>query len=301
MKHLFLSYSRKDTDVMQRVRDTLRAEGFEVWTDEKLTPGTPQWGKAIQQAIQGAFGVIVLLSPDSSNSQWVGNEIHYATTWNIPIFPVLIRGEERDSVPIELIQFQRTDIRTRFLANMQILVDLLQDYQQSEETGEEQNPIKEAAPTESEKAELSQRELERYEFWSELLKKSKQRTHLFSNTKPKYKYWLSMSAGRSGFQLNYILLQDLTSVELYIDVGDHEKNKAIFERLFEQKEVIETEFQDTLEWQRLDHRRASRVIKNYYNGGRTTKEDWPQIQDQLIDAMIRLDKAFRPRILALKI
>jgi hypothetical protein len=299
MKHLFLSYSRKDTDVMTRVRDTLRAEGFEVWTDEKLTPGTDQWSKAIQQAIRDAYCVVVLLSPDSNNSKWVANEIGYAETCKVPIFPILVRGEERDSVPIELIRVQRIDIRSRFLANMQILVDLLQDYQQSpSEKDEPSSPKEESQPV---KVELTQRHFERYEFWSELLEKSKHHTRLFANVKPKYDYWLSSSAGRSGLSLSYVIAKDLASTELYIDVGVQDKNKAIFDRFFAERETIEHEFGDTLEWERLDHRRASRIIKRFYNGGRNAKENWPQIQDQLIDAMIRLDKVFRRRIQEMKI
>jgi hypothetical protein len=303
MKHLFLSYSRRDIDVMARVRDTLRAEGFEVWTDEKLTPGTPQWGKAIQQAIQGAFGVIVLLSPDSSNSQWVGNEIHYATTWNVPIFPVLIRGEERDSVPIELIQFQRTDIRSRFLGQMQKLVDVLEDQLKSLET-EDNTPIPPLTDTVSENEgdkESSQYEQELFRFWSEFLDKSRAKTRLFVNLKPRYRYWISTSAGKGGFQLITQLNKDSSYIELYIDFADKDKNKAILDKLLDDREAIEREFGDELEWERLDNRRASRVIKRFYDGGRETPDKWPEIQEQLIDAMIRLDKAFRSRILALKI
>ena len=43
MATIFLSYSREDSKVMQQVKEALQDAGVSVWTDEKLTPGTPDW------------------------------------------------------------------------------------------------------------------------------------------------------------------------------------------------------------------------------------------------------------------
>jgi hypothetical protein len=296
MKHFFLSYSRKDTDIMFRVRDTLRAEGFNVWTDENLTPGTQQWNKEIQQAIANAAGIVVLLSPSSNESEWVANEIAYARTHNLEVFPILIRGEEHESVPIELIRVQRIDIRVRFLAQMQNLVDVMQEEIRRLDQIED---VK--SSEESEVPELNNRGSERIKFWKQLLEKSKARTRLLANIKPRDHYWLGTSAGRNGATLGYILVKDYTGIELYIDFGDSQKNKAAFDRLFEQKDQIESELGYTLELRRLDDKRASRIIKYYYNGGIDTPEKWPDIQEQMLDNMIKLDKSLRPRLLQMQL
>ena len=53
--HVFLAYSRQDSDFMQRLRNDLRAAGIIVWIDEEdLEPGTTQWQPTIQLAIRGA-------------------------------------------------------------------------------------------------------------------------------------------------------------------------------------------------------------------------------------------------------
>jgi hypothetical protein len=296
MNHLFLSYSRKDTDVMLRVRDALRAEGLSVWTDENLTPGTSQWNKEIQNAIATGAGIIVLLSPSSNESEWVANEIAYGRSHKLPIFPILIRGEEKDSVPIELIRFQRIDIRTRFLGQMQTLVDVIQEHLKTLDQNE--NSI---SQEENKVSELSDRERERIRFWTGLLGSSKGKTRLFSNIKPSRDSWLNTSAGKFGATLSYTVAKDWNLVELYIDFGEGQKNKDVFDYLYDQKEQIESEFGETLDWRRLDDKRASRIVKNYFNGGIDTPDVWPVIQDQLIDAMIRLDKVFRPRLAGMKI
>jgi hypothetical protein len=48
-------------------------------------------------------------------------------------------------------------------------------------------------------------------------------------------------------------------VELYIDQGDKEANKKIFDNLHRQREAIESKIGEELSWERLDQRRASRV------------------------------------------
>ncbi len=111
---VFLSYSRKDIDMMRRVRDDLRAAGLRVWTDEALEPGTEVWESEIEKAIRDASSLVVLLSPDAYASEWVRNEITLADTLNRRIVPLLIRGEQGDSVPLRLIASQRIDARADY-------------------------------------------------------------------------------------------------------------------------------------------------------------------------------------------
>jgi len=111
-KHVFISYSRRDEAVMRRVVEFLRKQGITVWVDnEKLIPGTPIWEVEIEKAIINAGAIVVLLSPDSKNSPWVRREISYAEDNDIRIFPILIAGVERVTVPIRLTTHQRIDIR----------------------------------------------------------------------------------------------------------------------------------------------------------------------------------------------
>ena len=66
------------------------------------------------------------------------------------------------------------------------------------------------------------------------------------------------------------------------------------------KEDIEREFGDELEWRRLDDKRSSKITKTVVNKGLRDEESWDEIQDKMIDAMIRLEAAFRNRIMKLK-
>ena len=69
-RHFFISYSRADTNQKQNIVKQLRERGINLWVDiENLVPGTPTWEREIERAIRGAAGIIVLLSPESNNSE----------------------------------------------------------------------------------------------------------------------------------------------------------------------------------------------------------------------------------------
>ena len=110
--YVFISYSRSDETTMRRIVDFVRDRGIIAWVDnENLIPGTPIWEEEIEKAIMSAGAVVVLLSPDSKSSPWVRREISYAEDHAKRIFPILIAGNEKSSIPIRLTIHQRIDVR----------------------------------------------------------------------------------------------------------------------------------------------------------------------------------------------
>lgn len=76
--------------------------------------------------------------------------------------------------------------------------------------------------------------------------------------------------------------------------GTH--NKEILDALQDQKTAIEQEYGGPLKWQRLDNKRASRIRGIVPGGGLTTPETWDALQEKMIPAMIRFEKALVPRL-----
>ena len=150
---------------------------------------------------------------------------------------------------------------------------------------------------------LAERHVLRKRFWSKLLERSKTRTRLHANISPSKDNWISTGAGKSGLSINYVMRQHDVRVELYIDRGKDfvTENKAIFDALAGSKESIEEVFGAPLEWQRLDGKRSSRIKYEINVGGYRDEAKWDEVQDAMIDAMIRLAKAFKPHIAKLNI
>jgi len=143
---------------------------------------------------------------------------------------------------------------------------------------------------------LADRHIKRLEFWRQLLAKSKTRTDLFAKRSPSKDGWISAGAGRSGLAYGYVALMKSVLIEFYIDTGDKSKNKKIFDELLKRKQQIESDFGEALEWQRLDDKRACRISKVVEQKGLKSEDDWPALQDKMIDAMIRFEKALSKHI-----
>ena len=148
------------------------------------------------------------------------------------------------------------------------------------------------------KREFTERYALRYRFWTPLLERARDRTPLHANISPSQRATIS-TAVQSGLFLRYIVQQHTSEIDLYIDRGrdSDTENEEIFDRLRQSQAEIEEAFGEPLEWQRLEGKRACRIIKRFSLGGyQDDEEKWPEIQDAMIDGMIRLEAALRPHI-----
>lgn len=148
--------------------------------------------------------------------------------------------------------------------------------------------------------EFLERDRRRLEFWTLFVNRAQTKTKLFANKSASIEPALGIGIGIAGIELNCLILKDGARVEIYIDTLDRERNKAIFDILFEEQNAIEDEMEDSLHWQRLDGRRASRILKRFETGNMYDEDSWASLQDEMIDVAIRMDKVFRPRIARLR-
>lgn len=104
-QHLFISYSRRDSEYAMRLREHLIHNDFEVWIDSAIEHGD-QWFSEINEAIKACVAFVVVMTPDAEQSEWVHKEILLAKRYQKPIFPLLRAGAE---FPI-LIDIQFADV-----------------------------------------------------------------------------------------------------------------------------------------------------------------------------------------------
>lgn len=144
---------------------------------------------------------------------------------------------------------------------------------------------------------LAERHLLRLEFWKQLLERAASKTHPHAKVSPSKGYFLSAGAGKTGFSYSYVVLMDGARVGLVIDTGDDALNGHYFKQLYEKKDEIEAAFGDSLEWREKEGKRAreiSYIIRD--KGGLQDREKWAELQEAMIDAMVRLEKALSPHI-----
>lgn len=92
-------------------------------------------------------------------------------------------------------------------------------------------------------------------------------------------------------------------MELWIALGAgrDEDNLKAFNELKARQAEIEQEFGEPLEWQELPESVGCRIRKVIQGGYRSPIENCNKLHEQLVDAMIRLDKAVRPQVQKLTI
>ena len=137
----------------------------------------------------------------------------------------------------------------------------------------------------------------RLRFWEGLIGVARERRTRHANIKPGTYHWLGASSGVRGLGFNYVIVQEHGVTELYIDRGDAVENKKIFDTLLAQKEQIEKLFGGSLEWERLDGKRACRIKNVVTLGGyRSPEHEWPAIHLAMVDSMAKLETALLPAI-----
>lgn len=134
-------------------------------------------------------------------------------------------------------------------------------------------------------------------FWTQLIQRSRTKTQLFANRSPSYAHWLSGGIGRSGFTLTASLSKNDSQVECYISLpGGNIASTAAFNALKDQKDAIEAAFGAPLDWQELKGKKSCRICKDLPGGWGTPESEWPQMQDSIIDGLIRLEAALKQPI-----
>ena len=116
MSSVFISYSRKDERFARQLATALSNRGFDVWIDVEDIPAGMKWSSAIQQGLDTADAMVVVISPDSMASNNVEDEWQYFLDQKKSVFPVLLRSAKIhfQLSRIQYIDFQSQDFTVAF-------------------------------------------------------------------------------------------------------------------------------------------------------------------------------------------
>ncbi|NLY36820.1 MAG: DUF4268 domain-containing protein [Tissierellia bacterium] len=132
----------------------------------------------------------------------------------------------------------------------------------------------------------------RIEFWKLLLPKLNTKTNLFANVSPSKDNWITAGSGVSGVGFVFSIAKNYARTEVYMSRGNTEENKFVFDKLFLQKDEIEKQT-GTLEWERLENKKACRIKQELRNVSLYEKDDWDKMVDFLIMSMVKMETAFK--------
>ena len=150
------------------------------------------------------------------------------------------------------------------------------------------------------KATRANSETLRPEFWALALESLRASdVNLFNNINPTKDHWLSAGSGLSACPFTMIFSVKEIRVEFYMSRAVSTENKFIFDSLLQHKAAIEDVFGESLEWQRLDDKKACRIQFSQQVEG-YNQENWPQMIAWLVTHVAKLETALAKYLIDVK-
>lgn len=134
---------------------------------------------------------------------------------------------------------------------------------------------------------------ERIEFWTRFSDVLVERGKPFNVRKATTDHWYDIAIGTSDVHVSLTLVNKdgCVGVELYIS-----DNKNLFDKLYSQKDEIEEKLGLQPDWQRLDGKKASRVLYRMPGLNFDDHSNYDQLMNEMIDKAVLFAKVFKKYI-----
>lgn len=140
---------------------------------------------------------------------------------------------------------------------------------------------------------LNKSQTERLTFWTQFNDEIIAHGKPFNVRKVSTDHWYDVAIGNSACHIAISLVNSdsFIGVELYIS-----DDKALFDSLLSAREVIENESGLDYEWQRLDNKKASRILHKIPGLDFDNHQNYPQLMDEVIKKVAIMRKVFKKHI-----
>ncbi|HEY3254142.1 MAG TPA: TIR domain-containing protein, partial [Polyangiaceae bacterium] len=112
MADLFISYSRKEAELVERLTAALKREGCEVWLDQGAIRPAEPFMKAILAGIEAAQAFVFVISSHSLASTVCEQELEHACKRGKRLIPILASDPESSQIPAALSPLHWISFRT---------------------------------------------------------------------------------------------------------------------------------------------------------------------------------------------
>jgi hypothetical protein len=110
-KYIFISYCHEDSAYVSKLTKALAEKDLPYWFDKEIRIGT-KWEPALLNHLDSCGVFVLIMTPDSFESEWVCNELTRAKSNETPIFPLLLEGD-RPWPSVQALQY--VDVRNHEL------------------------------------------------------------------------------------------------------------------------------------------------------------------------------------------
>ena len=115
----------------------------------------------------------------------------------------------------------------------------------------------------------------------------------FNIRKANSDHWYNAAIGSSACYISITLVNSSSFVGVELTIPN---NKDLFDSLFEKREEIDSEIGFEMEWERLDDKKASKVIHKIYGLDFENHDNYKTLMDEVIKKVIVLRDVFKKYI-----
>ncbi len=137
---IFISYSRSDSVFVLKLEEDLTKAGIDIWLDQKKIAVGKLWDREINKALKSSGILILVISPNSADSDNVANEVLFAINKGKTVIPILI--EQTDDIPFNWERFQRIDLTKDYEKGLNVLAQSLRYEMSQSQRNEAENEKK---------------------------------------------------------------------------------------------------------------------------------------------------------------
>lgn len=158
---------------------------------------------------------------------------------------------------------------------------------------EKPNDFIKIGKTQSGSGDLNKSQSERLIFWTRFNEIIAERGKPFNIRKASTDHWYDIAIGTSAAHIGITLVnkENCIGVELYIN-----DDKQIFDNLYQEKEKIEKELGLSLDWQRLDGKKASRIMYRIPGLDFDNHSNYDELMNEIIDKAVAFSTTFKKYI-----
>lgn len=140
--------------------------------------------------------------------------------------------------------------------------------------------------------EVSELKLLQREYWNSFKELASEKYPTLKLRKARPQHWYDISIGSSQAHISVTVNSQTNQIGCDLYISD---SKELFHNLYSMKEQIEQQLGQTLDWDELPNKKASR-IKTYFDGDFTDQESWSEQQNWLLDQVIKFQKVIAPKL-----
>ena len=294
-------WQNEATDFTPWLASNIEALGEEVGLELELIQREASVGDFSLDLLARDLGssktVIIENQLDQTDHDHLGKLLTYAAGFDASAViwvSEIVRDEHRQA--LEWLN-QRTDAETQFFA---VVVEVLQiddskpafNFKPIVFPNEWQKSRKQKIST------TTSAKGEKYRVYFQELMDELREKHRFTNAKVgQPQSWYGFSSGISG--ISYMASftgKGKVRSEIYIDQGDQEQNKYIFDMLKQREDAITSHFGSQLEWERLDDKRASRIAIYREGSIESSDSELKEIRKWHVEQLLKLKEVFGPEL-----